>query len=56
MKGEVEKEEQRGIRESKANDNRDKVDHMDAQQEEMGSEKVDSSGVEESSSLFSDSS
>ena len=56
MKREVEKEEQRTIRESKANNNRDKVDHMDAQQEEMGSEKVDSSGKEEDSPLFSDTS
>ena len=42
--------------ESKANDNSNRVDLMEAQQEEEGSEKVDSSGEEEDSPLFSDSS
>ena len=56
IRKEVEKEQQRAIKASKANDDSDKDDNMDEKEEEEGSEKVDSSGVKESSSLFSDSS
>ena len=50
MKKDVEKEEQRAIRESKANKNSDNDDNMDEKEEEEGSEEVDSSVGEESSS------
>ena len=50
------KQQQAKSMESKANDNSNRVDLMEAQQEEEGSEKVDSSGEEEDSKLFSDSS
>ena len=50
------KKQQKQSKEFNANDTIDKVDHMDAQQEENESEKVDSSGEEEDSPLFSDSS
>ena len=56
IRKEVENEKQRAIKASKANDDSNKDDNMDEKEEEAGSEKVDSSGVEESSSLFSDSS
>ena len=56
IRKEVEKEQQKPIKASKANEDRDKDNNMDEKEEEEGREKGDSSSINESSSLFSDSS